>query len=120
MPVTGVADIGTVLAIEAYQAVVLKMTPPSGAVEPGSQTYYALAARPLIEPPRPDAVGRFGKVPPDVIEAAVASKMKWSVPASDHDGAMGGGERLGRVDAAGQQQPVRHQGSRAASPRSRA
>jgi hypothetical protein len=82
VPVTGVADIGTVLAIEAYQAVVLKMIPPSGVVEPGSQTYYALAARPLVEPPRPNAVGRFGKVPQDVIEAAVASKMKWSVPAS--------------------------------------
>ena len=82
VPVTGVADIGTVLAIEAYQAVVLGMTPPSGKVEPGSATYYALAARPLVEPPKPGAVGRFGKVPPEVIEAAVASKMKWSVPAS--------------------------------------
>ncbi len=57
VPVTGVADIGTVLAIEAYQAVVLKMMPPSGEVEPGSQTYYALAARPLIEPPRPTRSG---------------------------------------------------------------
>ncbi len=82
VPVTGEVDIGTVLAIEAYQAVVLRMIPPSGAVEPGSQTYYGLAARPLVEPPRPNAVGRFGKVPPDVIAAAVASRLKWSVPAS--------------------------------------
>ena len=82
VPVTGIADIGTVLAIEAYQAVVLKMVPPSGEVEPGSQTYYALAARPLVEPPKPNAVGRFGKVPADVIAAAIASKAKWSVPAS--------------------------------------
>lgn len=82
VPVTGDADIGTVLAIEAYQAVVLKMIPPTGVVEPGSQTYYALAARPLVEPPKPNAVGRFGKVPQDVAQAAVASKMKWSVPAA--------------------------------------
>lgn len=82
VPVTGIADIGTFLAIEAYQAVILKMIPPSGLVEPGSQTYYALAARPLVEPPKPNAVGRFGKVPQDVIAAAVASKLKWSVPAS--------------------------------------
>ena len=82
VPVTGVADIGTTLAIEAYQAVVLHMLPPTGKVDPGSQTYYALAARPLVEPPRPGAVGRFGKIPPDVVEAAVASKLKWSVPAS--------------------------------------
>ena len=82
VPITGVADIGTILAIEAYQAVVVGMIPPTGTVEPGSRTYYDLAARPLVEPPRPGAVGRFGKVPPDVVEAAVASKMKWSVPAS--------------------------------------
>ncbi len=82
VPVTGVADIGTVLAIEAYQAVVLRMLPPTGKVEPGSATYYALAARPLVEAPRPGAVGRFGKVPPEVVEAAVASRLKWSVPAS--------------------------------------
>ncbi|GAC1346445.1 MAG: hypothetical protein NVSMB18_28690 [Acetobacteraceae bacterium] len=82
VPVNGVADIGTVLAIEAYQAVILRMTPPTGKVEPGSATYYALAARPLVEPPRPGAVGRFGKVPPEVVEAAVASRLKWSVPAS--------------------------------------
>ena len=82
VPVTGEADIGTVLAIEAYQAVVLHMLPPTGKVDPGSQTYYALAARPLLEPPKPGAVGRFGKVPPDVVDAAVASRLKWSVPAS--------------------------------------
>ena len=49
IPVTGVADVGTTLAIEAYQAVIMEMTPPSGRVDPGSSTYYALAARPLVE-----------------------------------------------------------------------
>ncbi len=82
VPVTGVADIGTVLAIEAYQAVVEKMIPPTGVVEPNSRTYYDLAARPLIEPPKPGAMGRFGKVPPEVVDAAVQSKLKWSIPAS--------------------------------------
>ena len=82
VPVTGDADIGTVLAIEAYQAVVLRMIPPTGRVEPGSATYYALAARPLVQEPRPGGTGLFGRVPPDVVEAAVASKVKWNVPAS--------------------------------------
>jgi hypothetical protein len=49
VPVTGVADIGTALAIEAYQAVMVHMNPPSGVVEPGSATYYSLAARPLVD-----------------------------------------------------------------------
>ena len=82
VPVTGEADIGTVLAIEAYQAVVLRMVPPTGKVEPGSATYYALAARPLVADSKPNGVGHFGKVPPEIVEAAVASKVKWSVPAS--------------------------------------
>lgn len=82
VPVTGVADIGTVLAIEAYQAVVMRMIPPTGRVEPGSATYYALAARPLVQEPRPGGTGLFGKVPPDVVDAAVQSRAKWSVPAS--------------------------------------
>lgn len=82
VPVTGEADIGTVLAIEAYQAVILRMIPPTGRVEPGSETYYALAARPLVEAQRPGGVGHFGKVPPDVVDAAVASRAKWNVPAS--------------------------------------
>ena len=81
LPVTGDADIGTVLAIEAYQAVVLRMVPPTGKVEPGSPTYYALAARPMVND-RPNGTGLFGRVPPDVVDAAVQSKMKWSVPAS--------------------------------------
>ena len=82
VPVTGEADIGTVLAIEAYQAVVLRMIPPTGRVEPGSATYYALASRPLVDEVKPNAVGRFGRVPAEVVEAAVASRVKWSVPAS--------------------------------------
>ncbi len=82
VPVTGVADIGTTLAIEAYQAVVMKMTPPTGRVDPGSPTYYSLAARPLVENLPPPSVGRFGEIPPDVIASAVASEKRWDVPAS--------------------------------------
>jgi hypothetical protein len=82
VPVTGKTDIGTVLAIEAYQAVVLRMIPPDGRVAPGSATYYALAARPLVEETKPNTPGHFGELPADVIEAAVASQLKWQVPAS--------------------------------------
>jgi flagellum-specific peptidoglycan hydrolase FlgJ len=82
VPVTGIADPGTTLAIEAYQAVVLNMNPPSGRVEPGSATYYSLAARPTVEEPSASAAGHFGQVPQDVIDAAIASKMHWNVPAS--------------------------------------
>lgn len=82
VPVSGVADIGTVLAIEAYQAVVLRMIPPTGTVEPGSATYYALASRPLVQEAPVRGQGTFGRAPPEVVEAAVASKLKWSVPAS--------------------------------------
>lgn len=82
VPVSGEADIGTVLALEAYQAVVLRMIPPSGRVEPGSATYYALASRPMVAAVRPNGPGHFGRVPPEIAEAAVASKLKWSVPAS--------------------------------------
>ena len=82
VPVTGQVDFGTVLAIEAYQAVVMRMLPPTGKVEPGSPTYYALAARPMIEEVKLNGGGHFGVVPPSVVEAAVASKVKWSVPAS--------------------------------------
>jgi hypothetical protein len=81
IPVTGVADIGTTLAIEAFQAVIVHMTPPSGRVDPGSETYYALAAHPLVQeaPPR---VGHFGEAPPEVIAAAQESRLHWKVPAS--------------------------------------
>ena len=82
VPVTGVTDVGTVLAIEAYQAVVMRMTPPSGRVDPGSPTYYSLAARPLVEEVRPSSTGHFGRVPQEVVDAAVASRLRWSVPAS--------------------------------------
>ncbi len=82
VPVTGASDIGTVLAIEAYQAVVLRMVPPSGRVEPGSATYYALAARPMVSTGNPNGPGHFGKVPPEVADAAIASRQHWSVPAS--------------------------------------
>lgn len=82
VPVNGQADFGTMLAIEAYQAVVLRMYPPTGKVEPGSATYYALAARPMIDESALKGTGHFGVVPPDVVDAAVASKVKWNVPAS--------------------------------------
>jgi hypothetical protein len=78
--VTGVADIGTTLAIEAYQAVVLNMAPPSGRVEPGSETYYALAARPVVT--TTSTRGHYGEVPQDVVQAAIASQMHWKVPVS--------------------------------------
>jgi hypothetical protein len=81
LPVTGDADIGTTLAIETFQAVMMNMTPPSGRVDPGSATYYALAAHPLVNA-TPPKVGHFGEAPPEVIEAAQASRKRWSVPAS--------------------------------------
>ena len=82
VPVTGKLDIGTVLAIEAYQAVVVKLIPPSGRVDPGSATYYSLAARPLVEEAPSSSAGRFGQLPQEVIDAAVTSRKKWNVPAS--------------------------------------
>jgi hypothetical protein len=82
VPVTGIADAGTTLAIEAYQAVVMQMVPPSGRVDPGSATYYSLAARPTINDTSGSSVGHFGVVPPEVIEAARVSERRWNVPAS--------------------------------------
>jgi len=84
VPVTGSVDPGTILAIKAFQAVMMNMNPPSGHVAPGSPTYYALAARPLVskEPPRPTQFGHVGIVPPDVIQAAKASQQRWGVPTS--------------------------------------
>lgn len=84
LAVTGVMDPGTILAIEAYQAVMLDMNPPTGLIKPGDKTYYSLASRPLVNqaPPPAARLGRVGQVPPEVVEAAVSSRMKWSVPAS--------------------------------------
>jgi hypothetical protein len=82
VPVVGAVDVGTILAIETYQAMVMHLTPPTGRVDPGSETYYALASRPLVEEVHPSSVGHFGQLPPDVIGAAVASYKRWSVPAS--------------------------------------
>ena len=82
VPTTGTDDPGTTLAIETYQAVFLAMRPPSGRIDPGSATYYALAARPLVENAPPPSVGHFGEVPSDVADAAIASRKKWTVPAS--------------------------------------
>ncbi len=82
VPITGEADIGLTLAIEAYQAVVMDMIPPTGRVEPGSTTYYSLAARPLVEAVRTASTGHFGRIPQDVAEAAQVSFKAWGVPAS--------------------------------------
>lgn len=84
VPVTGVVDPGTILAIKAFQAVVMNMNPPSGHVAPGSPTYYALAARPLVtkEAPPPPKYGHVGIIPPELIEAAQVSQKKWRIPAS--------------------------------------
>lgn len=83
LPVTGDADPGFVLAIEAYQAVILNMSPPTGRVEPGSETYYSLAARPLVEAARPTPrYGHVGNVPAEVAAAAASSQVRWKVPAS--------------------------------------
>lgn len=83
LPVTGDADVGFILAIEAYQAVVLGMNPPTGLVEPGSATYYSLAARPLVDAGKPPPrFGHVGQVPPDIATAAIASQLHWKVPAS--------------------------------------
>jgi hypothetical protein len=79
--VTGVADVGTTLAIENYQAAIMKMNPPTGRVDPGSATYYSLAARPLVDAQAAAIVGHYGELPPPVIEAAEASQKRWSVPA---------------------------------------
>jgi hypothetical protein len=78
---TGVADVGTTLAIETYQVAMMAMTPPTGRVDPGSPTYYALAARPLVEA-APRATGHFGELPPPVIAAAQESRQHWKVPAA--------------------------------------
>lgn len=84
VPVTGTMDPGTILAIKAYQAVMMGMNPPTGHVAPGSPTYYALAARPLLtkEQPPPMRFGHFGILPPDVIEAAKVSHKRWGIAAS--------------------------------------
>lgn len=82
--VTGVIDPGTILAIETYQAVIMQMQPPTGHVDPGSATYYSLAARPLVnQAPAPTLhFGHVGLVPPDIAEAAIASQARWRVPAA--------------------------------------
>ncbi len=79
---TGTLDPGTVLAIQAYQAVILNMIAPTGLVEPGSPTYYSLAAHPLVAEQTTKTVGHYGKVPPEIVEAAVASQQHWHIPAS--------------------------------------
>ena len=111
LPVTGDADVGFILAIEAYQAVVLGMNPPSGRVEPGSATYYSLAARPLVEhaaaprvrPFRPGAARRRRR-------RRSRRKLHWKVPASVTLAQWAVESAWGASMPPGQQQPVRHQG----------
>jgi mannosyl-glycoprotein endo-beta-N-acetylglucosaminidase len=84
VPVTGTMDPGTILAIKAFQAVMMNMNPPTGYVAPGSPTYYALAARPLVtkeQAPTP-RFGHVGILPPEIIEAARASLKNWGIPPS--------------------------------------
>jgi hypothetical protein len=88
VPQNGTVDPGLILAIEAYQAAVMGVLPPTGRVDPGSanthpgsDTYYSLACRPMVAP-APIAVGHVGKASPEVIEAAIESRHKWLVPAS--------------------------------------
>jgi hypothetical protein len=80
--VTGIADVGTELAIENYQAAMMAMNPPTGRVDPGSPTYYSLAARPLMNEQMPVVAGHYGILPQPVIDAAVASRHHWGVPAA--------------------------------------
>lgn len=83
VPINGTLDPGTILAIEAYQAVVMNMVPPTGRVDPGSDTYYSLAARPLVNKAEPSSqMGHFGVIPQTVIDAADASHLRWSIPVS--------------------------------------
>jgi hypothetical protein len=82
IPVTGIEDVGTTLAIENYQAAIMGMNPPTGRVDPGSPTYYSLAAHPLVEAQSVSIVGHYGELPPLVIDAAEASQVRWSVPAA--------------------------------------
>ncbi len=82
VPQNGVADPGFILALEAYQAVMMSMIPPSGRVDPSSPTYYSLAARPLVDDAPKTKFGHVGEVPTDVIDAAVASRLRWNVPVS--------------------------------------
>ena len=84
VPVTGVIDPGTILALKTFQAMVMGMNPPTGHVAPASPTYYALAARPLVtkRPPPQIRFGHVGIVPTEVIDAAKASQARWNVPTS--------------------------------------
>jgi hypothetical protein len=84
VPVTGMMDPGTVLAIKTFQATVMGMNPPTGHVAPASPTYYALAARPMVnaKPPPVLRFGHVGIVPAEVIDAAKSSQTKWGIPTS--------------------------------------
>jgi flagellum-specific peptidoglycan hydrolase FlgJ len=57
------------------------INPPTGRVDPGSTTYYSLAAHPLIDEKTLAHVAHYGELPPPVIDAAEASQKHWRVPA---------------------------------------
>ena len=56
--------------------------PAQRRVDPRSATYYSLAARPLVDDTPKTSVGHYGELPPEVINAATASRLHWNVPAS--------------------------------------
>ena len=111
IPVNGIADVGMTLAIETYQASILLMLPPSGRVDPGSPTYNALAASPMVEGSSPPpATGHFGEVAERCGRRRHRFTQEMDSAGLGHRRAVGSGERLGRRHAARHQQPVRHQG----------
>ena len=82
--------------------------PPTGHVAPGSPTYYALAARPLVEnaPPPASVMSarsrRRSSIPP-------TRRGEWAIPPRSQSRS-GPSRAPGGRHAARQQQPVRHQG----------
>lgn len=75
VPVTGETHIGTTLAVETFQTVILSTTPSTGRIDSDSATYYALVAHPLVNA-MPPKVGNFGNAPSEMIKAATASRKK--------------------------------------------
>ena len=111
IPVTGIADVGTTLAIENYQAAIMKM---NAADRPGrsGEPDLLLAGRPPVGDAQALAtVGHYGELPPPVI-AAAERRSSAGACRPGHPGAMGGRERMGRRHATRKQQPVWHQGGR--------
>ncbi len=112
VPVTGNMDPGTILAIKAFQAVMMNMNPPTGHVAPGSPTHYALAARPRHQgEAAADPVRPCRDRSPDVIDAAKASQRRFGIPASITLAQWIVESAWGSAMPPEQQQPFRHQGA---------